>query len=393
MNQEISFIFDVIGAQLKNETLPKVPQNLDWDKVYKIAKAHNILNIIAYGIKKGDYNPDEELFKKFLQSLYTSLIVDENQKRDFSVLFDAFSKNDIKFLPLKGIVLKPIYPSPDMRNMSDGDILIDIADRDKIEKLMESLGYTFIKESNHELIYQKPPFTNVELHKILVPSYNEDLYAYYGDGWDRAKKRETSQRYEMSTEDTFIYIITHFAKHYRDGGAGIKYIIDIWLYKNSYDIDMDYVLTEMKKMNLEKFTLCLLKLTRVWFEGEATDDLTLSMTQYIIGSGQYGSMKNATLVGTMRENQEKSGKEVAKRGLLYLLFPNFSHMKRNYPVLRKAPYLIPFLWIWRWIRIVVGKTDRKNIKRASYLSKQNVAEFDAHMKALGLDIYNGRKQS
>lgn len=391
MNIEISFILKVIAAVIGGKEMPESPENLDWEKVYAITTYHNVSNIIGYGITLGAFNADENTRQLFMQSVYKSALVDENQKNEFSALFKAFDENKIKYMPLKGLVLKDIYPSGDMRNMSDGDILIDLEERDKIEKTMREIGYTFKIESNHELVYKKPPFINVELHKCLIPSYNEDLYAYYGDGWKLAKKVDNSGRHEMSVEDTFIYIITHFAKHYRDGGAGIKYIIDIWLYKNRNNIDMTYVLNEMKNLGLERFTECIIKLADAWFSGEEFDDVTIAMTNYILNSGQYGNMKNATLSNTMRENMETSGEDLKKKGMLYLAFPNLEHMRRNYPVLKRHPYLIPFLWIWRWIRILTGKTDRRNLKKLEYLSKENITEFELHMRAVGLDIYNGRK--
>ena len=36
---------------------------------------------------------------------------------------------------------------------------------------------------------------------------------------------------EMSAEDEMIYIFTHYAKHYRAAGVGIKHILDLWVYK------------------------------------------------------------------------------------------------------------------------------------------------------------------
>ncbi len=391
LNNEIRFILEVIGAVIGEKEMPETPETLNWDKVYEIAAMHNVANIIGYAIDLGGYKADTEVKRKLAHAVYTAVLVDENQKKEFSELFDAFEKNQIKFMPLKGLVLKGLYPAGDMRNMSDGDILIDINQRGEIEKVMEELGYTFELESNHELVYKKPPFINVELHKYLIPSYNEDLYAYYGDGWKLSRQEGNSSRFSLSTEDTFIYIITHFAKHYRDGGAGIKYIADIWLYKEKNDIDMEYVLTEMENMGLSRFARCIISLADAWFADGEFDSVTLDMTRYILYSGQYGNEKNAALSNTMRENRKRTGDEIKKKRLIYLAFPSIEHMSRNYPVLRKRPYLIMFLWVWRWIRLLIGKTDRKNIKKLEYLSGENISKFESHMKMVGLDIYNGRK--
>lgn len=43
---------------------------------------------------------------------------------------------------------------------------------------------------------------------------------------------------------------------------------------------------------------------------------------------------------------ERSGK---KMYFLRLLFPTFEHMKRQYPVLKKAPLLLPLYWLVRLV--------------------------------------------
>lgn len=390
MNTEISFILNVVGAVVGDKELPEQPSQIDWEKVWSVATYHNVANIIGYGIQMGAYSMDENIKGLFTQAVYKAVLVDENQKKEFAALFETFEEYKINYMPLKGLTLKEFYPSSDMRNMSDGDILIDLSKRGEIEKSMQERGYAFKKESNHELIYVKPPFIHVELHKCLIPSYNEDLYAYYGDGWKLARRIGDSFRFEMSDEDTYIYIITHFAKHYRDGGAGIKYIADIWLYKNKKNIDMEYVLAEMEKLGLKKFTELILSLADAWFSCKEFTDVTLDMTNYILASGQYGNEKNATLSRTVRENSDDSGDDLKKKGLRHLIFPTLEQMRRNYPVLNKAPYLIGFMWVWRWIRTIIGKTDKRNLKKFEYLSDKNISEFELHMKKVGLDIYNGR---
>ena len=39
-----------------------------------------------------------------------------------------------------------------------------------------------------------------------------------------------------------------------------------------------------------------------------------------------------------------------------LFFPEFKVMKNTYPILRKTPVLLPFVWIYRIIRGVFEKT-------------------------------------
>ena len=75
-------------------------------------------------------------------------------------------------MPLKGLVLKSIYPETYLREMSDADILIkDSQYKDKIVPLMKSLGYVFSDtKSEHDYKWVKDGYMVVELHKFLFDS-------------------------------------------------------------------------------------------------------------------------------------------------------------------------------------------------------------------------------
>jgi len=47
----------------------------------------------------------------------------------------------ILYIPLKGCLVKEMYPKPEYREMSDLDILVKRGDAAKLKPVMESLGY------------------------------------------------------------------------------------------------------------------------------------------------------------------------------------------------------------------------------------------------------------
>ena len=169
-------------------------------------------------------------------------------------VFAAFDEHHIDYLPLKGVLLKHIYPKAEMRSMGDADVLIRVDQYDRIKPLMPPLGFAEVTESDHELIWQSEVL-HLELHKRLVPSYHEAEFAYFGDGWDRAVKLQGC-RYDMKPEDEYVFLFAHFAKHYVDGGIGIRHALDLWVYRRTNpDLDNAYIQTELKKLKLERFEL------------------------------------------------------------------------------------------------------------------------------------------
>ncbi|MDE6797545.1 MAG: hypothetical protein K2J36_05990, partial [Ruminococcus sp.] len=51
-------------------------------------------------------------------------------------------------------------------------------------------------------------------------------------------------------------------------------------------------------------------------------------------------------------------KEKGKLGyFIYSAFLPLFIMKEKYPVLKKAPFLLPVLWVWRWISALITQRD------------------------------------
>ena len=121
-------------------------------------------------------------------ALRTALVA-AKQENVTKELCDLFEANGIDYLPLKGCILRSLYPSPELRSMGDIDILIKIEQYKQIRSLLTVHGFRKGYESDHEYAWDKND-VHIELHKRLIPSYNKDYYAYYGDGWQLAKPTE-----------------------------------------------------------------------------------------------------------------------------------------------------------------------------------------------------------
>ena len=205
----------------------------DLSRLYKVAKRHAIVPMVYYGaVNCGVDSSSAEMQQMFMETC-THIAYNQKQMWEIENIFKNFDSEKIAYLPLKGTILKSFYPKGEMRIMSDADILIKTEEHKKIVPIMEQLGFSLKLESDHEFVWNKGN-VHIELHKRLIPSYTKDYFAYYGDGWRLAKLGEDN-KYHMSNEDQMVYIFTHFAKHYRDAGVGIKHIVDLWVYKNHFD--------------------------------------------------------------------------------------------------------------------------------------------------------------
>lgn len=313
------------------------------------------------------------------------ITLSERQMYEINVIFEEFDKNNIDYMPLKGTLLKKMYPKSEMRVMSDADILIKTEQYDTIKDIMDNLGYSQGVESDHELIWRKKG-VNIELHKRLIPSYNEDYYAYYGDGWRLGKPvSEGENRYVMSAEDEMIYLFTHYAKHYRDAGIGIKHIVDLWVYKNFVStLNEHYLLEELKKLQLDEFYKNTMRTLECWFEDCEFDEKTKFITNVIFSSGVYGSHATHIITAAVKSSQSKNSvQQVRFTKMRKIFFLPYNKMCDRYPVLEKAPLLLPIMWIVRGFNVVLFKRnqvkafgqDLKSISNEKMDNRQRALNF------------------
>ncbi len=371
----------LIKSALSN-TCAEITEDYDFNKAYELSVAQQIVPIIYYGALGVKGFDKLEISKKFLLATAKLTAYSANQLELIDAVFSSFNQNGIDHLKLKGTVLKKMYPYPEMRMMSDADILIKESQYAKIEKIMLDLGFEKAYESDHELAWRKNGFL-IELHRRLMPSYTEDYHSYYGDGWDKLEKcGEEGFEYRMNQNDEFIYNFTHFARHYRDGGVGIKFMTDFYVFFEKHkELDMNYIEDELEKMELTRFWQNTKKLINVWFYGEEGDEVSDFITAKIFASDTYGTHLGKLEAEAARLSQGGGSKKVKKKKFWNAVFPNFTTMKILYPVLKRMPILLPFMWIWRIIDRLIFKRKRVKIET---VSDEAIDRYNLELDYVGL---------
>ena len=363
-------------------------ETIDFDKVFSIAKKHQITVMMYYGLLNCGVDPNSSIMQQLFMLTCQNVAVSEQQMYFLGQIFSEFDNNQVDYMPLKGTLLKEMYAKPEMRSMGDADILIKEEQYEIIKPIMENLGYTHKVESDHEFVWDKKG-SHIELHKRLIPSYNKDYYFYFGDGWKLAKVKEGT-KFLMTDEDQMIYLFTHFAKHYRDAGIGLRHIVDLWVYRNAKpDLNEDYIKTELEKLQLYDFYLNIVKTLSVWFEGQEPDEKTDFITNVIFSSGVYGT-NDAHILSEAVKISKTHGKaeNVIKQKYMQLMFPPLSSLKQKYPFLVKAPFLLPVMWVVRILTVLLFKADRikYNQEKIDKMNQENIDTYQQALNFVGLDF-------
>lgn len=387
MNTIQQGIITLIRSSLTQRGL-ELPEGFDLEEALPEIRRHQ-LHAIAYdgaalcGIDK-KLPVMQTLFQAYLKCMLTS----ERQMEAAERIFSAFDEAGIDYMPLKGCNLKALYPMPELRLMGDADILIKLPQYELIKPIMKKLGFEEKRESDHELIWDSLAL-HVELHKHLIPSYNPDYYSYFGDGWKLAKVRNGS-RFGMKPEDEYIYLFTHFAKHYRDGGIGCRHVADLWVYRSAYpQLDGEYIESELRKLQLLEFHRNIEALVKFWFENAQPDEKTEFISDFIFGSGAWGERPVHILATVVKESKKTKNILVARLSRLWKLafLPLFS-MKQKYPILTKLPVLLPVFWVVRIVHILLftrGKWTQHS-QEFMHATHDEVLTYQQALNYVGLDF-------
>lgn len=377
-------VITLLRSAVTGKSLP-LPANFDLEQVRPYIRKHHILPLVYEGALL--CGVDSPVMSQLFSGYCKALQVSEGQMTELARVFRAFEEAGIDYMPLKGCRMKRLYPKPELRMMGDADVLIRMEQYDRIVPIMESLGFAALSESDHELPWQNQGL-HLELHKRVIPSYNKDYFRYFGDGWQLAKEHE-GHYHRMTEEDEWIYLFTHFSKHFRDGGIGCRHVLDLWMYLQAHSqMNENYITGELKTLGLLEFYQNVRRLVAYWFEDGPADDVLELISQYVMASGSWGEMENRVRSVTVRDQQHSvlgfSGKLVYMWGIL---FPPLIALKAKYTILQKAPWMLPVVWLIRPFYKLLF--EHKSLeKRKREMEVLDNASLDAHhemLQKMGID--------
>jgi len=386
---ERSYLIHLLSSSIGNMQPQNPPENLDWGKLYKLAGHHSVSNMACYGIDRldGGRKPPQEVMMNFQIDRKKAMAKEATQHITVERILKTFEENRIACMPLKGYLIKYLYPKPDMRLMADVDILFKDEQTEQVEKLMLGLGFILEHKGGKHDNYFKKPLIKIEMHRMLMQegsSYSD----YFNKVWDRASLKDGCKyTYQLSYEDFFVYIMMHLTKHYTNGGTGIRSIMDLWVYKTRYgnEMDWDYIQAELEKIKLREFAKNILRLGEVWFGNAQSNAFYDELADFIFSSGVYGTNKNATVSAMNTYANENRPVWPAKyRYCLKLFLPGLEHMKIQYPFLGTLPFLLPVCWVFRGVQCLLFKRKHtfQMINNVHLISEKDVARIrNLHKKA------------
>lgn len=364
-----------------------LPEGFSVQDALEQINRYRILTAAYEGAVRCGIDPRLSAMQAMLRESYRQTIRDEKQLRAAQKIFEAFEENAIDYMPLKGCNLKHLYPKTALRGMGDADILIRVDQYDRIRPVMLSLGFEEQIETDHVYLWHSEDL-QVELHKCPVPPDDADYYGYYGDGWRFAVK-SAGYRHDMSHEDAYVFLFVHFARHYRFSGIGCRHMLDLFVYRRSYPaMDDGYIRQELECLGLWVFHQNVMRVLAVWFDDAAGDEVTELISGFVFQSGNWGTEESHFLLRQVKLAKKNGTVQGSRRqNLAAAVFPPLFYMRRQYPVLKKAPALLPAMWLVRIVDILLHRrrSIKKRYKIVGMISDDKVELYREFLEVVGLD--------
>lgn len=333
---------------------------MDLTKLYQMCQFHSLTSMVYMALESAGIS--EPKWKEAMsKDVRKNILLDMEREKICFFLED----NGIWHMPLKGAVLKDMYPKIGMRQMADNDILYDKAYQKELRIFMKKNGYTAdsVGQTHHDT-YMKPPVYNFEMHTILYGrKADRNIYDYYSDVKKRLVRDEgKNYRYHFTDEDFYIFMTVHEYKHFISAGIGLRSLLDtyVFLSQKNDSLDWNYICSELDRLEIRDFEESVRSLAMKIFASPVLPELTdkeKESLEYYFLSGTYGTMEQFSQQ-KIEAFKERTGSISKPKYIWSRIFPSMEIYETYFPFFYRHKILLPVGWAYRIIRGVTARRKK-----------------------------------
>lgn len=406
MNKTESALITLLNKAIHKETatLEEIDE-IHWGKLIYEANEHHVSPLVYSAIDRRDAVKciASELLKDWKKEVFYSGINQQNYIMKVAEVLERFNENKIPVIVLKGLVVREYFPIPQLRTMSDADVLVHKEDLEKVSEMMIELGYTQTKdEDDHgaHIVFVKPGQPIFEVHWTLAnKAFFKGDTSWEDNLWKEAVGVEVggTKTLSLGIEDLAVHLCIHMAVHLAHKGFGVRQPLDLVLLveQKGTEVDWNRFLEKTKQCGIYKFALAAFILCNRLYGMKLPVEIrnivgrTPISNKYIelliddiFASGVYGNKDETRVFASefafdQSEGAAEGTSSVFKK-YMKLLFPHIKDMSEKYDYAKKVKILAPVAWIHHLLVGIFNKdySIKNKIKMAtstvSVGSKRNV---------------------
>lgn len=317
------------------------------EELYQVSSSNGLAALTAFALQKLGIK-NARFVEAYAKAQRRSILFD----REFDHITGLFEAEGIPYLPLKGILLKKLYPSPHLREMADLDILF-FGSPDRMKEIMTGAGYTVKRfgTENHD-VYQKDSFYNVEMHRALVDGSLFPRLDRYFSSLTYTHTDGSAYRMQMSLEQMYTHLVAHAYVHDTLAGTGIRTLLDINLYLKEYGdrMDPEAVREALAETGLTEYEADLRALSKKLLSPSSLSAKERGQLDAYVYAGKYGNQSRY-----IHNRMERIFEESEDRSKLSYIRTRLKYKQKNIdnsPFYSRHPRLAPLLYITRPVSAV-----------------------------------------
>ena len=219
-NPTIDLMLSLIRAQVIGDLSVITDNNPTEDvlaDIYSLSNMHDISHMVCASLEKAKIPMSEELKAAYTKTFQRAIFRYANQANVYDEIYKLFETEKIPYLPLKGSVIRVLYPSPELRAACDIDILVHEEDLDRAQALLiEKLGFERTGKCFHDVSLYLGS-VHLELH-YNIKEDGPRLDSLLSRVWEFVSPCENSYRCKMTDEFFAFHIVAHTCYHFLHGG-------------------------------------------------------------------------------------------------------------------------------------------------------------------------------
>lgn len=349
-------------------------------RLYEMAKKQDLAHIVSAFLYRRGLLSESEWLAKFNHEEIMAVYRYERMKYTYSQICEILNEANIPFVPLKGMVIRALYPNAYMRTSCDIDILVRENQLDAATEAFRKEQYRIGERSYHDVSMVSPSGMYVELH-FTLREYIPALDSVLERAWDYATPVEGC-RYAFTPAFFLFHIYAHMNYHFRKGGCGIQSLMDLWMMKSRSDVDVDAAEAAalLQEAGIDQFAACIDRLVEVCFAHAPSDEFSETLLTYIFNGEKFGTTQ--TRLAAQKVESKSTVTYAVKR-----LFLPYRDMAVQFPVLKKVPILLPACWMARLFRLAFPGKARKavcELKTVGNVTAEQMAAVQDMFTRLGM---------
>lgn len=381
MEQRIAALIECIklsGAGARGLLLDN--DDVSWQDVIATASAQNVLPLVSCALL---HNPNlscpDQLKEYLLNSMRMSSATNIIRRQRVLHLLQEIEQMGVAVQVLKGYAVSRLYAHPESRESVDNDILIDVADEEKVCSFLESKGFSVKGRqlTANDGVCEHKKYGKLEIHVGLYPEITLDAWKNLIDINEFVC--EPPYRIEsidgayntLGHTDQLLFLSLHMAKHFVESGLTIRMILDVALHFANYreEINVDRYWRVIRELKFETLMNSILWIAVEYcgfsiqdFPG-ITNNKPTQIKDILLDLEAGGYMGAREL-----KERHESGMAYNRRLLLQSktpfqykvhmiawkirsgtrnMFPSYARLKQLYPCTEKVFLLVPVLWVYQ----------------------------------------------